>query len=313
MSEQLIRPSDRASLISKLFEVNGKRIVKAVPRSIGADPNRLLTIAFNAIIYDPKLAECTHASLLGGVMEALKLGVTLGGPMQEAWLIPFKNGKTSKLEATFIVGYQGYQNIIARGRNVLDMHPRCVHHDDEFEYWFGLRPNIVHRPAKAAKPVILKKDLRAVYVVANLRGGGQQFEVLELEEIEAHRNRSRAKDSGPWANANDYPAMAMKTGIRKIAKYLPKSTELLSRILDLDDRADRGEDQLFELPPDAEVFDTEPVAPGSTNRLDHLTKRLGGQSDTIDELRETKATDKAPVPTAEEIFGGLKREPGEEG
>lgn len=293
-----------------MFEANRERIVRAVPRSVASDPQRLLTIAFNTIMYDEKLVVCTQQSLFGGVMEALKLGITIGGPMQESWLVPFKNRKKkgdewmTVTEATLIIGYQGYRNIIDRGRGVLDMHPRAVHKEDFFEYQFGLHPYINHKPKR---PVLTRKDLQAAYCVASLRGGGKQFEVLELEEIELHRKRSRAGDTAgsPWTHENDYVAMALKTTIRKLAKYLPKSSELLAKALDLDDRADLGLAQ-FDVPSDAQFFDAEGTAPNQPDKLKALNEKLADELDPLRRAREQREAETQPItgePSAADMFG----------
>lgn len=266
MAEQLIRLDSRAKDVTLLFEKNKARMLAQAPKSTG-DALRIFQICFNHIAYNGDLLVCTQQSLVGGVFEAMKLGISLGGPMQEGWLIPFKR------TATLIVGYQGYRNIIDRAGSVVDMHPRAVHIKDEFDYWFGDAPRIIHRP-KVATPKS-REELRAVYVVANLRRGGRQLEVLEVPEIDDHRSKSRAGQSGPWVN--EYVPMALKTGVRKISKYLPKSNELLSRALDLDDKADRGVDQDFELPKDTDWVDAED-APGqkpSASPMDRLKNRMG--------------------------------------
>lgn len=286
---QLVQLTAASNDVLTLFKVNSQRMMKAAPK--GFDPQRLMSIAFNAIAYNTDLLQCTRESLIGGAFEAVKLGLTLGGPMQEAWLIPFnsKNGKV----ATFIVGYQGYRNLIDRARSTIDLHPRAVHNGaragrlgenkrpiifdpgdpDEFEYWYGDEPRIVHRPHNPMPE--WREQLRAVYVVARLRGGGKQLEVLEPEEVESHRARSRAKDSGPWVT--DYVPMALKTAVRKISKYLPKASLELARALDLDNKADVGDGQDFDIegmviPP------PEPTTGASASQptgLDRLKDRMG--------------------------------------
>jgi recombinational DNA repair protein RecT len=75
----------------------------------------------------------------------------------------------------------------------------------------------------------------------------------------------------------DYPAMALKTSMRKISKYLPKSNELLARALELDEKADIGQDQGFELPPGA-VIDVQTVpdaSKGPVSPMDKLKDKLG--------------------------------------
>ena len=253
---QLIKLDDRAKRLSSVFTQNSAAMTKMVPRTLG-DPTRLLRIAFNNVAYDTGLLEVAAterglASILGGVMEALKLGLTIGGPAQECWLIPFKEKGTPV--ATLIIGYQGYRNILDRAKSVIALHPRAVYLHDEFDVNFGTQ-KIHHKPywlLGEKEP----GELVAVYAIANLQRGGVQIEVMPKREIDEHRAKSRAKDSGPWRDY--YDAMALKTVIRKIAKYLPKSSELLLRALDLDDKADRGVPQDFEvsdfiIPPEESV------------------------------------------------------------
>lgn len=273
---QLVQLTSESKAIANLFTVNKQRMVRAAPK--GFDPDRLLSIAFNAIAYNTDLLQCSQQSLIGGVFETLKMGLTIGGPMQEAWLIPFNSNKSpTGKEATLIVGYMGYRNLIDRAKATLDLHPRAVHNGvgraggkaDDFDYVFGSNPNIQHRPHGPAPEN--EKQLRAVYVVARLRGGGLQFEVLEKEEVDQHRNRSRAKSNGPWVT--DYVPMGLKTGIRKIAKYLPKATLEMARALDLDEKADMGQDQEFDI--EGLVIDQAPSAgPQPQQRLNAVKEQL---------------------------------------
>jgi len=307
MPSQLVRQHDRAADVGGLFKINKTFMLRGVPRTTG-DPDRLLSIAYNAIVYDQGLMECTPASLMGGVFEALKLGIALGGPMQEGWLIPFKN-KSGGKDATLIVGYQGYRNIIDRAGSVIDLHPRAVYEQDEFDFEFGVHPRIRHRPywmVGADKP----GKLIAVYAIARLRRGGVQMEVLPVSEVEEHRRRSRAGQAGPWQS--DYDAMALKTAIRKISKYLPKSNELLSRALDLDDKADRGVDQGFDVE-GLVIPETRTLAEGG-GRLSALTQALGGGTPAVEQaaaVGEMETAQELDDRLAAEIEAKLARERGE--
>ena len=266
---QLIRLDDRAKVLEGVFRTNMAAMAKVVPRTMG-DPSRLLRIAYNNVAYDTALLECSAtpqgmASIFGGVMEALKLGLSIGGPMQEAWLIPFKH-KGVPL-ATLIIGYQGFRNILDRGKSVIDLHPVAVRANDEFDFELGTRPYVKHKPKLGDRG-----ELIAVYAVAHLPRGGIQIEVMGKAEVDEHRAKSRAGQAGPWVDF--YEAMALKTVVRKIAKYLPKSSEILARALDLDDRADRGVDQNYDL--EGMVFDMglPPVKQVGGTRLDVLKKEL---------------------------------------
>lgn len=269
---QLVTLDDRAARLQQIFTLNMGAMAKMAPRTLG-DPSRLIRIAYNSIAYDSALVEVTQtkeglASIFGGVMEALKLGLTIGGPAQESWLIPF-NVKGTKI-ATLIIGYQGFRNIIDRSKSVIDMHPRAVFANDEFDVDFG-NNRVHHKPywlVGASEP----GPLIAVYCIAHLQRGGIQIEVMPHKEIEEHRQRSRAAESGPWKT--DYTAMALKTVIRKMAKYLPKSSEILQRALELDTQADIGGNQNFDV--EGLVFDG-PATPAKQvggTKLDALKNRL---------------------------------------
>ncbi len=269
---QLIKVEDQRAMILRAFTSNGQAIAKVVPRTMG-DPNRLIRIAYNNVVNDPLLLACTETaegirSIIGGVMEALKLGLMIGGPSQEAFLIPFKDKGTPK--ATLIIGYQGFRNILDRSKSVIDVHPRAVYANDEFDVDFGTQ-RIHHKPwwRVGAKE---SGDLIAVYAIAHLQRGGVQIEVMPKSEIDAHRTRSRAGNSGPWVT--DYDAMALKTVVRKIAKYLPKSSEILMRALDLDTKADLGAAQDFDV--EALVIDAypEPSKQVGSSKLEELKKKL---------------------------------------
>lgn len=291
---QLVRVSEQADRIKQVFAANQKRMLMLVPRNAG-DPGRLISIAFATIAYDSKLVLCTPESLFGGVLETLKLGLTIGGPAQESWLVPFKNGKTGNLEATLIIGYQGYRNLIDRSKAVLDLQPRAVYENDEFDFEFGSNARVMHRPYFHPKVGKDKPgEFIVAYCVAHLRGGGVQLEVMPKAEIDAHRARSRAGREGPWVT--DYVPMALKTTIRKISKYLPKASFEMARALDLDERADMGVPQNFDL---ADIDMT-------AMQASEEPKQVGAQSPALKQLTEKLVADSPGLKEHADRMAGAK-------
>jgi recombination protein RecT len=105
--------------------------------------------------------------------------------------------------------------------------------------------------------------LKFVYAVAKLKDGGTQFEVMSRAEVDAIRARSKAGRSGPWVT--DYQAMAQKTVIRRLFKYLPVSIEM-QQAIGIDEKADANipqdnslviEGVATEDEPAGEIIDTE--------------------------------------------------------
>lgn len=283
--ETRLAPIDKAKQeVAALFKRNEKRFIELAPK--GFHGARLAQIALTNIMQTPALALCTRESLFAGVVESLKLGLALGGPMQESWLIPFKG------QAQLIIGYQGMRSLVDRSGSVRDLQPRAVHNGlyrdggewvqkkepDLFSVEYGSNPRIVHVP-KNPEPEH-KEQLVGVYAVARLKGGGEQMVWMEVEDIERHHKRSRAANNGPWVT--DYVQMALKTAIRKICKNLPKSSvpygvQYALYVEDIQERSDSG--LVLDARDGVDISDANAKPIGELNpasRADDLVSRLGG-------------------------------------
>jgi len=96
--------------ISTLFKNNFDEMAKALPSHL--NPERMMRLALTVINRNPKLLECTPASLIGVVMTTNSLGLELSPELGQAYIIPFKNNKQKTTTATLIVGYRGLLNLI---------------------------------------------------------------------------------------------------------------------------------------------------------------------------------------------------------
>lgn len=206
-------------------------LARALPKHI--TPERVARIALTSFRKNPKLLECTPASLLGTVMEASQLGLMLDGIAGEAYPVPFKNRKTGKLECTLIPGYKGLLKMVYQSGFVKSISARVVHEKDRFAYLFGTEERIEHLPSNEPDP----GPPVAFYAVAHLLNGGFKIEVMNKYEVDRIRAMSRGKDGDAWTNY--YDEMGKKTILRRLAKTLPASTEL-QRVVALDEMAEAG-------------------------------------------------------------------------
>ena len=212
----------------------------ALPKNLTAD--RLTRIVMTEFRKNPTLQQCSPASFMASVLQAAQLGLEPGSALGQAYLVPFK--AKGKYECQLIVGYRGMISLSRRSGEILSINAYCVHAKDDFTYQLGLHPDIQHIPSSEADP----GPVVFVYAVAQLRGGGVQFEVMSRAEIEAVRDQSQGWNSAvkykttglsPWTKHFD--EMAKKTVVRKMFKYLPVSTEA-NYVMDAEDRIDRGEE-----------------------------------------------------------------------
>ena len=230
-----------------------KKMALALPKFLTAD--RLARVVMNECHKTPALLNCNQGSFLGAILQCAQLGLEPGSALGHCYILPFGSGKAQdgRPNAQLIIGYRGMIDLARRSGQIVSLAAYIVHQEDEFDYQLGLQPNIVHKPAHQAKP----GPVTFVYAVANLKGGGVQFEVMSRAEIEAVRDTSKAGKNGPWVTHFD--EMAKKTVIRRLFKYLPVSIEI-ARAVEVDERSDRGEAVTQEEVLDGEFIDKGVIA-----------------------------------------------------
>lgn len=198
----------RTKTIANLIDQMKPQIARALPKHM--DPDRLARIALTVVRQTPKLAQATPESLLGALMTCAQLGLE-PGPLGHAYLVPY--GK----EVQFIPGYRGLVDLARRSGQVQSVQARVVHEGDAFDYAFGLNPKLDHKPAAT------KGELTHAYAVIRLKDGGVDFDVMDRDDIERIRARSKAATNGPWVT--DFDEMAKKTVLRRLLKTAPMSIE----------------------------------------------------------------------------------------
>lgn len=176
------------------------------------DPAKFSRVALTAIRASEGLQNASVPSLLGALMGCAQLGLEPHGPLGHAYLVPFKK------EVQLIIGYQGMIELAYRSGRVASINARVVKEGDEyFDYEFGTNEYIRHRPGDGTGEVTFS------YAVGKLVSGGQSMVVLNRLEVDRLRDRSKAGKSGPWTT--DFDAMARKTAVRQLFKFLPASVE----------------------------------------------------------------------------------------
>ena len=237
----LVAQNKRAELVKTTLEQYRPQIAAALPRHIS--PDRMLRIALTEG-QRPEIMKCHVGSFVGSVLLASQLGLELGSGLGQAYLVPFWNKKTKRDEVQLIPGYRELVHLVRQTGKVDKFAAHVVYARDTFDLSFGVVDTLVHRPF-IAKPKMKNKNPGPVigaYAIVGFLSGTPQFEWMSLEQLEEIRQRSKAKDAGPWMT--DTLEMYRKTVARRLSKWLPMSTELATA-LDLDNRHDAGEAQIL--------------------------------------------------------------------
>lgn len=245
-------PAKPKNAIAMLQEPNMLMQLKAaLPRHMA--PERMVRLAMTAMRTMPKLQQADPMSFIGAVVQCSQLGLEPNTPLGHAYILPFdrsiKQGRdwVKQTEAQVIIGYRGMIDLARRSGQIISLDARAVYEGDRFEVTLGLDPNIVHVPAWNNANRTNGEALMFVYAVAKLKDGGTQFDVMSREEILSIRERSQGykmaaakvaegkRGDNPWIT--DFAAMALKTVIRRLFKFLPVSIELQTAV-GLDEQAD---------------------------------------------------------------------------
>ena len=210
-----LKPKDQ---VKYLLEVNKRQIADALPKVL--TPERLTSVALQAMTSDKKLAECHTGTLISCIMKAATLGLEPNNALGHCYLIPFQNRKQQRTDCQIIIGFKGLLHLARRSGEIVSLSAHEVCELDEFDYEYGLNEKLSHKPAMGERG-----EVTHFYAVAHLKDGGYAFEVMSRGDVDRIMQGSQSKgEYGPWKD--HYVAMGIKTCIRKLCKLLPMSVEL---------------------------------------------------------------------------------------
>jgi recombination protein RecT len=223
-------------------------IVDQMPTQLKVNPEAFLRMVLTGMRTSKQavaLAKCTRPSLFAALLESARFGLT---PFtDEAAIVPYGD------QATFIPMAQGFVRMFWNTGQVsgvvVDFIRRGELRGRDWDIARGEGGGFYHRPRfideETGEPVPPGEPILA-YCYLRLKDGTitEPAVVTRWDAEDVMRNRSKA-----WANAErtgkrdslwhtDFPAMWLKTAVRRSAKYGPKSAELVELLL-IEAREDR--------------------------------------------------------------------------
>jgi recombination protein RecT len=187
----------------------------SLPKALPID--LFMRVALTGFRKTPDLLACSRRSLLGALLETARLG--LEPCTEQAWLIPYKD------ECTLVVGYQGYVQLMYRTGMVKAVEAELIHEADEWAYEVGDGGKFFHRPRvelpseKRGAPIL-------AYSYAELMSGGRtKVCFVNREQAERIKNEYARAAKSPWKTGS-FDAMWLKSPVRQVQKWAPKSAEI---------------------------------------------------------------------------------------
>lgn len=197
------------------------QVAKALPSMF--TPERYMRVTLTAFNRNPKLWDCSKASIASVILQSAQWGVEPDG--RHAHIIPY-NG-----EATLQLDYKGLVALVRRSGEVISIHCDIVCKGDLFKTSLGVV--VEHEPNYEQEA----GEVYAVYATARLKDGSAQSVVMRKSDVEGIRRRSRSGSSGPWVT--DWNEMAKKTAFKRLSKWLPLASEA-AQAIEYDNRKEFG-------------------------------------------------------------------------
>ena len=227
-----------------------KDIARIIPNGDAQKAARFITACKLAAARNPAILQCTADSKLRAAFACAVLDL-VPDVAGQGYFVPY--GK----ELAFIVGYQGMVELAHRSGHVAKIDAELVYDGDEFRLTKGTHADIVHNPNwRESREPEDKADLSCealniigAYAVCTFKSGAQKFEFMNAAELNATRNRSRAR-SGPWHQWPDVCEMYRKCPVRRLSKMIPQSPDLHLAI-EMDNAAEKGVPQIIDVTPPA--------------------------------------------------------------
>jgi recombination protein RecT len=218
----------KRSDIIRMLDQQRPAIEKALPRHV--NPDHFVRVIQSLVRMTPRLAQCDPMTVIAGSMQAAQLGME-PGPLGQCYLIPRKNRKTGRMEASFQLGYKGLLKLAQNSGQIAGIIAEVVYEHDTWSITLGDNAEYVHEPApwgqERGAPI-------GCYCVVTTKDGGRYRAAMSEQELTAHAQKySEAVKSGrqtPWTDPDQRLQMWRKTVLMQALKLAPMEIELAAAI-----------------------------------------------------------------------------------
>ena len=198
------------------LERMGPQFRAVLPEHISLD--RFKRTVLTAVTNSPGILEADRRTLFSSALKAASDGLLPDG--REAAFVKYGRGESATVSYLPMIG--GLLKKVRQSGELRSITANLIHESDEFEYYIDENgEHLRHRPDLLSDD---RGPITGAYAQALTKDGGVYIEVMSRRDLDAVRNVSRAKDSGPWKTW--YGEMARKSVMRRLIKRLPTNTEL---------------------------------------------------------------------------------------
>lgn len=215
MSNQVTTVKDFQNSLAK----EATKFKSVLPNHIS--PERFMRTIMTAVQSNPAILKNDYNSLVDSAIRCAKDGLLPDG--REAAFVPFA-GKVQ-----YIPMYNGILKRIRNSGLICTIEANIIYENDYFKWVQGSDPKLEHIPLFPGN----RGEMIGVYAIAFYKGTNEkQFAVFDKNYIdEVMETKKNSKGDLPDVWVKHYNAMAQKTALRRLSKFLPMDAEI-SDLLD---------------------------------------------------------------------------------
>lgn len=189
-------------------------------------PETFARMAAVAIFNNPMLYDADQTSVVNGLIMSARDGLVCDG--REAALVPFKTKVNGQYvtKAQYMPMVDGVLKRVRQSGQVKVIDSKAIFANDDFDFWSDEEgDHFKHKPTLGEPG-----ELVAVIAFAKMNDDTNYISLLRRWEIDRSREASKQGNNefGPWSKYFD--RMACKTGLHRIARRLPNSSEILEML-----------------------------------------------------------------------------------
>lgn len=214
---------------------------KTLPSHI--NPDKFTRDLQTVLNLNPDLSQASPKSIFASALKAAADGLSLDG--REAALVirnvnvGTKDAKKWEKQATYLPMVQGLMKLARNSGEISSLTAQVVYANDKFTYTMGDDERIDHQPAgitdEQGAPV-------AVYAIAKLKDGTVIREVMRKSAVLSIGGQGSNSWQYDPAKGQNYAEWWRKTALRRIAKYIPRSSDEVGRLAAAIERIDEDFD-----------------------------------------------------------------------
>ena len=233
----------KLAVFSTFMEKLKPQLALALPKHLNVD--RMARLAMTLFSTTPHLDECSAQSIAGSLMTAGQLGLEPGVNGQ-GYLIPYFDNKKRTYICTFVPGWKGLVDLVARAGRAT-VWTGVVMPGDEFDYQLGDAPFCRHKPGDGFDDGVTG-GWTHVYAIGRVRGAEMPvIEVWTRAKVTKHLSAYNKVGDRHYAKSgeNNFEKYGRKVALLQVLKYMPQSIELATATR-MADMADTGKGVILE-------------------------------------------------------------------